>query len=268
LLFLAEKLPNLRIPRVLAVWSLENDQPEAPKVFCLMMNFIEGIRIHSQNFHELPVAAQDIVCSKVSKQIRDIRSLPSEGYYGRVHRQGWLHPPRALKLSSHRKLSGPYYTYEEIFPVFHDAFEIFNSMTGSDEDGCQFPPDFDLVMAQFLSVIHGWEPHEPTFTWLDPKLMNMIFQPPDPDVGCEEWDVYLVDWEGAGWYPAWAQSLQFRHRCGAIIVDRENQPSHSPKVTPYRKDEILPLMCKEFDPNPDHKRIDILGKLNPLWEFL
>ncbi|KAL1603462.1 hypothetical protein SLS60_005049 [Paraconiothyrium brasiliense] len=225
------------------------------------MNFIDGILLESDRLAEFPVETQDRIFAKVSAQIQYLRSLPSEGYYGRVHRQGWVDPPPGLRTDTGlvRNVVGPYNTYEEYTSAIHSAFEI-NMAVGSGPYKKEWWPSYTANSVELLSIFPGWLPHEPKFTWPDPKLTNIIVRPIKDESGNEDWEVFLIDWEGAGWHPAWVQALQFQKRCGAMIRDRSQAPSasgHHP-LLPYRSGEILAQMLKGFDPNPDWER---LGKI-------
>jgi hypothetical protein len=209
------------------------------------MNFIEGINLSGDVFAELPLQAQETICAKVSAQIRYLRELESD-YYGRVHRQGWLCVPPGITLhiGHSQSVTGPYNTYEDFCAAIYRADELHEATSHR-------ATEWDAARRTKLwSCFPGWDPHEPKFTWLDPKLMNMIAQPIIRDGVTEDWKVFLIDWEFAGWYPAWVQSLQFSQRCVAWVRDYTQQPypSGAYPLTSYRYDEILEMMVKEFDP--------------------
>ena len=230
-----------------------------------MTNFIEGISLSNDNFMNLSDQAQDTICAKISAQLKCLRSLPSEGYYGRVHRQGWVHLPGGLRTATKysRPVTGPYNTYEEFASAIYRSFELHRAY--SDEKG--FPPSYAATMAKLQSMCSDWDPHEPTFTWMDPKPMNVIAQPIKGHDGNEDWEVVLLDWECCGWYPAWLQTKQIYDRWGAFY----RNPSQSPTQTrlypflSYRPDEMTQVILKEFDPNPDWKKMTVSRELD--WRF-
>jgi hypothetical protein len=225
----------------------------------MMMEFIEGIQLREETVAGvLPGQALDIVCAKVSAQIRLLRSLPSEGYYGRVHRQGWMEQPPGLSLFPKRKLCGPYNTYEEFCSAMYDSYEKDNA---GYQNGIDWDPGFESETAQIWSMLANWNPQEPKFTWLDPKFSNIIARPIQKDDGTEDWDVFLLDWECAGWYPAWLQSMQCNFRSTAYVLDRI-EDTDDPV---YRNDEIKSMLLKDFDPNPEQKNIEALRSI--LWKF-
>ncbi|KAH3960480.1 hypothetical protein HBI68_195730 [Parastagonospora nodorum] len=260
LLFLAQNRPDLHIPTVLAVWSIPG---EFRVVYCFMMNFIEGIMMSDEKFAELPIHAQDTICAKISSQIRYLRELPSEeGYYGRAHGQGWLCAPPGLETntSASRAVVGPYKTYEEYCAAMYRALQLQRAIGSA---GIEWAPNQPRSLAEFTSVFPGWEPHEPKYTWIDPSIRNIIARQTKTKEydGIEDWEVFLIDWEYSGWYPAWLQGMQINRR-GSIVL---HDPDNLEKVNLYRKSELVPIMLKEFDPEPDKERLAILGRLQ--WRF-
>jgi hypothetical protein len=222
-----------------------------------MMDFIEGIPLGINNLRdEIPPHVQDIVCAKVSAQIRLLRSLPSEGYYGRIHGQGWMEPPPSLQSHREYKLVGPFSTYEQFVSALCHADERWEA---TKFPGTEWPPGFESKTMELWSAFAEWEPQEPKFTWIDPKLGNVIVQPVRKEDGTEDWDVVLIDWECAGWYPAWLQATQFNDKCHSWIINKDYTTES------YRRDEILPMMLKEFDHNLDWKKEEKLTQRD--WRF-
>jgi hypothetical protein len=225
----------------------------------MMQEFIEGTCLASDKLHELlPEHVQDIVCAKISEQIQYLRSLPSEGYYGRPYQQGWMEPRKGMNLSSTRQMvHGPYKTYEEFLSAIYCAEEIKCAWNLRGDD---WPSDHESKMAEFWSMFAELEPHEPKFTWIDSKFSNIIVRPikTDDADGSEDWDVFLIDWEDSGWYPAWVQSWQLYHRLSAYTIITTKLPGsdkEDKKGLPYREDEIRQLALKDFDPHPSWAKL-------------
>ncbi|EAT80119.1 hypothetical protein SNOG_12306 [Parastagonospora nodorum SN15] len=99
-----------------------NSQVRAPKVYAaftrqlfewtkhfIIMDYIEGETLSGEKWLSLSDTSRSIILSRLCEQFQILRSIPSEGYYGHVHRQGW--PPW---LSFLRKMqpgaSGPFDT--------------------------------------------------------------------------------------------------------------------------------------------------------------
>jgi poly-beta-hydroxyalkanoate depolymerase len=72
----------------------------------LVTEFVEGEIYDYVKVVGLTEDARTKICSKIAEQYRLLRSLPGEGYYGRVHNQSWRHN---LKLMRTRtvKTQGP-----------------------------------------------------------------------------------------------------------------------------------------------------------------
>jgi hypothetical protein len=256
LLFLAEKRPELRIPTVLAVWSATKENGEI--MYCIMMNLIEGIRLSHNKFAELSIYAQDTICAKVSSQLRYLRDLPSEGYYGRPYRKGWVRaiPSLDTNTSGCLAVTGPYETYEEFCAAIYRARQLRDAISFLAPEW--HPTDAELT-AKFISTLSGWAPNEPKFTWIDPQITNIIARQVTADDGSEDWEVFLIDWEGTGWYPAWLQGVQLRSRGGIMLVHGGGDYSF------HRGEEPIDMMLKDFDPKPDEERMKVIRK-DP-WKF-
>jgi hypothetical protein len=225
-----------------------------------MMNFIEGIRMDDEKFAKLSIHAQDTICAKVSSQIRYLRELPSEGYYGRVHKQGWLCAPTGLEFntSTSKAVIGPYKTYEEFISAIYRAWQVQRAISNRLPEWV--PADVECT-TKFMSIFPCWDPHEPKLTWIDPKITNMIARQIKGDDGSEDWEVFLIDWECSGWYPAWVQGLQVTSR-SPIVIRNPTQPE---EMVFHRETEIAQMMMKDFDPELDRERIAIIRDRD--WHF-
>lgn len=224
----------------------------------MMTKYIEGIRLEleSEAFARFPIETQNVLCRKISEQIQQIRALPSEGYYGRVHRQGWLDPPNGVDIPDRasvcKNVTGPYSSYKEYISATKLAMEI---ALATRDQGEEFRPETVSNAEKFLRILPDWHPHEPKFTWMDPKLSNMIIRPIKGDDGKEDWEVYFLDWECSGWYPGWVQSFQIRGRVGVMLRDRTKPPYDAagkwyPAYMYERNDAIRDEILKGFEPNP------------------
>ncbi|KAF1840885.1 uncharacterized protein K460DRAFT_436368 [Cucurbitaria berberidis CBS 394.84] len=89
---------QVRTPTVYAVFARETKPSPA---YYMVTEFIEGEMLTSKKWLSLSDKARTKICSKLCEQLRLLRSIPSEGYYGRVHNQGWN--PNSLPLRSNGK---------------------------------------------------------------------------------------------------------------------------------------------------------------------
>jgi hypothetical protein len=136
----------------------------------------------------------------------------------------------------------PYKTYPEFVAAIYRAWQVQRAT--SYKLAGWWPKDVEKT-AKFMPILPGWEPHEPKFTWVDPKLANIIARQVKGDDGSEDWEVFLIDWEYCAWYPAWLQGLQIKQRSNVLIRD----PTTRLGFTFYRKSEISSIIRKNFDPN-------------------
>ncbi|KAF2443886.1 hypothetical protein P171DRAFT_362731, partial [Karstenula rhodostoma CBS 690.94] len=261
LLFLAENLPQLRIPTLLAAWTLENSYNNP--IFCHMTRYIDGVRLDGlEQFPSMSIKAQDIICAKVSAQIAYLRTFPREGwYYGRIRRQGWMQPPDSImkNRSVHWTPTAPHNSFEEFTASIIGAYELREAQR---DDESEWSPEFVGRRNKLASALKDWGPQEPKLTWLDPKFKNMVAVPIGGDAeSATDWDVFLVDWEDFGWYPAWVQGLQFAGRCGAFTRTKDR---YNP-INAHREDEIYQMMLKDFDPGFDWERRKMLEGTR--WRF-
>jgi hypothetical protein len=176
-----------------------------------MINLIDGIMMSHEKFAQLPIHAQDTICTKISSQLAYLRALPSEGYYGRPHGLGWLCPPPALdsNTSASQTVVGPYKTYEEFCAAVYRSWQVSSAISCG---GMEWGKGHVEMSAKWQAIFPDWEPCEPKLTWLDPKIANVVAKQIEKEDGSEDWEVYLIDWECMGWYPAWVQALQVHSR--------------------------------------------------------
>jgi hypothetical protein len=207
MLFLQEN-SQVRTPKVYAVLSRLHNSAEC---YYLIMEFIEGVTLESI-WASLDDEARKKISSKLANQIRLLRSVPSEGYYGRVNYQGWGSLNNLFRIRVGNTLNGPYNTYEDCISAMYNAAEL----RAADSDmGPDLQPDAQLYLSQFKRTLSEWGCHEPKLTHLDPKFYNVMVQRTKGDgEGAEDWEVVLIDWADCGWLPAWMQAVSFDQRVG------------------------------------------------------
>jgi serine/threonine protein kinase len=211
MLFLQEN-SQVRTPQVYAVFShIHNSAHNSAECYYLIMEFIEGVTLESI-WASLDDEARKKICSKLSNQIRLLRSVPSEGYYGRVHYQGWGPHANLFRIRLGNTMNGPYNSYEDCISAMYNAAEL----RAADSDmGPDLQPDAQLYLSQFKRNLSEWECHEPKLTHLDPKFDNIMVQPIKGAGGdIKDWEVVLIDWADCGWLPAWMQAVSFHQRIG------------------------------------------------------
>jgi aminoglycoside phosphotransferase (APT) family kinase protein len=87
----------------------------------LIMERIEGETLH-QMWDRLPFEEQKAIALQIMEQIRYLRSIPSEGYYGRVYRQAFDPDYPLLRLNNYNhETFGPYDTYKPYISALCEA---------------------------------------------------------------------------------------------------------------------------------------------------
>ena len=102
------------------------------------------------------------------------------------------------------ELCGPYSSYDEFCQATCTSAEL--------QSGCFLQPGFleeqtrQELLAKLKKTIYTWS-SRPTFTHVDPHGRNTIVRriPDTTGDGQDSWEVTLIDWEGAGWFPDWFQ---------------------------------------------------------------
>ncbi|KAH5197676.1 hypothetical protein HBI18_109490 [Parastagonospora nodorum] len=192
-----------------------NSQVRAPKVYAaftrqlfewtkhfIIMDYIEGETLSGEKWLSLSDTSRSIILSRLCEQFQILRSIPSEGYYGHVHRQGW--PPW---LSFLRKMqpgaSGPFDTYEEFITA------LTTSARGIQAVG-NILPEFHSselnALSRMETTLRSCNGRQPVLTHMDPSVGNTIIRQIVGPEGKEDWEVTLIDWSEAGWLPAWMQT--------------------------------------------------------------
>ena len=144
------------------------------------------------------------ICTELGKQLRLLRSIPSPGYYGRVHHQPYLETA-SLLTTRHKEPLGPYETYGDMAAALADAAEL-KAAVGDTE--LEYHPSRQLHLDHIRSAYANSEHNEPKFTHLDLKLDNTLLKPVLGGHGEQQmYEIVLIDWTRAAWYPAWLEAV-------------------------------------------------------------
>ncbi|KAF2818285.1 hypothetical protein CC86DRAFT_238921, partial [Ophiobolus disseminans] len=189
--------------RVPDVYAILEDSKYGQVVYHIVMEFIEGGYTLDYNMWKaISDDAHDKICKRIAEQLILLRSIPSEGYYGRVHNQGW-EPSFMPFRTRYKELSGPYKTYEEFISALKTGAEVQCSISSW---GSNFAPGVPLWLDKFVPTLATANGREPVFTHIDPALRNMIIRPLEGTMAtAKDYEVILIDWSFSGWFPAWMQ---------------------------------------------------------------
>jgi thiamine kinase-like enzyme len=181
----------------------------------MVMEHLEGETLSAEKWLSLGDKARSTILSRLCEQLQLLRSIPSEGYYGRLHRQGWS-PMLNFLRKMQPGMAGPFDTYEEFVAALCSSARLTTAM------GCCLK-DFDARESYWLpqmeSTLLACNGRQPVFTHMDPSIWNTIIRPIPGRQGEEDWEVTLIDWEYTGWFPAWLQTWSFIDKLIMITTD-------------------------------------------------
>lgn len=193
----------------------EHSKVRAPKLYAafinptndlcyMVMEFIEGDTLDMDKWLALDDEAQTIICSKLSEQLKLLRSIPceGEGYYGRVYRQGWS--PLSFLRIRYKEMLGPYNTFDDFISAMYVCTE-HDLATQNLAD--EFFPEEVEFLSKFKHVLGKTRGFKPVLTFLDLKWDNLIVRPIKGEDGeaIKDWEITLIDWHDCGWLPAFMQ---------------------------------------------------------------
>lgn len=183
-----------------------------------MTEFVEGEKYDYAKWVGLTEDARGKICSKIAEQYRLLRSLPGEGYYGRVHNQSWRYNLNGLRTRT-TDPHGPYRSYNDFVSSMLSAAEHIAAIVPHTEF---WDPDESACLSEFRHFLAtSLRGHEPKFTHIDPGLHNILIRKVVQDNGVEDWEVTLIDWADSGWFPAWMQSVSFDEKTYMRTNDKE-----------------------------------------------
>ncbi|KAF2874742.1 hypothetical protein BDV95DRAFT_452887, partial [Massariosphaeria phaeospora] len=104
-----EKHTQVRAPKLYHAYIEDYTTPDGKTyaVKYLAMEYMEGLNLNAFEFKDMDEKDQLQIAASIGQQLQLLRSIPSEGYYGRVHHQGFQ--PRTTFLRTRcRDMLGPY----------------------------------------------------------------------------------------------------------------------------------------------------------------
>ncbi|KAL6241750.1 hypothetical protein RBB50_011283 [Rhinocladiella similis] len=163
---------TVRVPRVYAAYK----DPVTRD------NYIVMERIHGQTllslWPSLDDARKERICRQIETCLNELRALPSPG--------GYCAPGNQPLLSSLYREIGPANTEAELNDAMIDSYKSKNSDPKHEWSSI-------YLRRSFAAVLRG---NPPTFCHGDLQTKNIMVSPED-DI------VTFIDWEMAGWYPAY-----------------------------------------------------------------
>lgn len=195
------------MPKVYEVCECE---PKPSVQFAIIMEYIEGTELRYQDWKNYSEEERTTLCLRIGEQFRLLRAIPSEGYYGRVHHQGWSRKMGMFRTNT-KQNCGPYERYEDFTAAVICAAEV-NAMTYFTDEGGLTENQL-LLISEYKRMLEKSTDRTPVFTHVDPALKNILIRRiPATDEQPPDWEVTLIDWAGAGWFPGWVQEGCFEQR--------------------------------------------------------
>ncbi|KAF1960258.1 hypothetical protein CC80DRAFT_544708 [Byssothecium circinans] len=192
---------QVRTPKVYAVFTRDEEWGLATY---MVTELIEGERFSGKLYMSLSDEGREKLLARLCEQLRLLRATPSEGYYGRVHNQGWS--PLATPFhGGGLEMYGPYKTYEDFVSALNACIEIVAALCSGHDSN--FYPEQELFLSGIKDSLAKSKGSRPTFTHIDPAGQNIIVRKlQGSEQGAEGWEVTFIDWSDSGWYPAWMQA--------------------------------------------------------------
>lgn len=189
-LLFVEKHLLIPAPRLYAMWRDED-------VVYIVMELIQGVTLESL-WSTLDDHDKIHILDKLRPIFAKMRSLPHPGFYGSI-RKGPLPSHLFWVPENDPEITGPFEDESEILAALVKRSRLNWSMNKKHSYKADF---FQQEFAQALKN------HPPTFTHADVQRKNIIVRKV-PNEGGEvvrgegTYEVFIVDWEDAGWYPSY-----------------------------------------------------------------
>lgn len=193
LLFL-ERCPSVPVPRLYAMYRDSG-------IVYIVMQFIPGADLETL-WPSLSENEKYSIVGQLRSIFQQIRSLPSSGFYGSVAR-GSLRHRYFLTRDQNRAITGPFEREEDL------SFALSLQSRTNWEDNGRHGWISDFFARNLPSSLTG---HQSIFTHSDLHRKNILIQQTvDPLSKEKHYTVSgIVDWETAGWYPAyWEYAAAF-----------------------------------------------------------
>jgi hypothetical protein len=206
LLFL-EQNSQVRTAKLYAAFACQTEK--YGQCYYMVTEYLEGDTLSYGKWESYGAAAQAKIIASISEQLRLLRSVPAEGYYGRVNRQGWRAGLYLLR-THFKEMCGPYDTYEDFVSALFTSAELTGTICVLSKD---WFPSQEACLTAIKSTLMTCKGSRPTLTHLDPAGKNIMIRRVEGTDGEDEvWEATFIDWADCGWYPAWMQTVAFHTR--------------------------------------------------------
>jgi len=211
------KYSKVRVPKV---YSVQRTLDGPVNQYAMISEFIEGFELSYEHWMGFTEEERTTLCARIGEQFRLLRSIPSEGYYGRIYHQAFDRMFQMFRTNCNHPC-GPYDTYEEFAAAVIRSGETCALVSILSEKE-RLPEDVELLLSEYKLALETSTAREPFFTHVDPGPKNTVVRRiPGTQDHAPDWEVTLIDWAGAGWFPAWVQGACFKNRYGITDIQQQ-----------------------------------------------
>ena len=187
---------SIPVPKVYALFH-----DKATKNDFIVMDYIPGRELKAV-WDELSTAEKRTISLQLRRNLDELRSIPSPGYYGGIWRQVirdfYFTDTESIRPHPEPELSGPKETEEQWAEAMWQCLKKVVMVTGERE------------LAMFRRHYHAiFKGHKPVFTHANLFTGNIMLK--------EDGTVVIIDWERAGWYPSF-----WEYCCTILLVRHED----------------------------------------------
>lgn len=196
MLFVQEST-SVPIPKVYALFH-----DKATKMDFIVMEYVPGTDLRPV-WGKLTMDQKQAIMAQLRKQMDELRSIPSPGYYGGI----WKKPIQEFHFEDHRRLNQPH--LEPAIAGPHSTEEQWTqAMCLALDKMAVAAPARHLAMFRrhYHAVFRG---HKPVFTHANLFPGNVMLRQDGTPV--------IIDWEHAGWYPSF-----WEYCCAVVILRHED----------------------------------------------
>lgn len=201
LLFLEQQCPGIPSPRLYAMYRKESSGQ-----LCLVMEYLPGVDLRSL-WTSLSLDSKSSIASQLRSMIAQMRALtPPDRFIGGVC-GGPLHDPLFSTVKPDRTVNGPFEADDQVGLALATASK--RNWENSDHHSWLT----DYFLRHLPVALRG---HRVTFTHADLNSRNILVEKVPLETGLEREAettglslsgpyriTGIVDWESAGWYPAY-----------------------------------------------------------------
>jgi hypothetical protein len=181
------------------------DPAKLPTYYYIVMEYIDGQTLVRDIWNSLDTSSRAIISTKIGQMLETLRTVPSPGYYGRVHHQPFS-PFFGLVRTHFKDECGPYNTYKELVDAIYECCKIRFCLTDIGER--DFSSNLLTKLTHMKDAFTCCAGQESRLTYVDLKLDNLMIKPitPNNENKATDYEVIFIDWQHLGWLPAWFQS--------------------------------------------------------------